>query len=96
MNPNDLLAQQQAFLNQALNQQHQIYWVMIVFWFAGLVVTGWVLYMFYARLRDIASELKKLRIAYESSHLAQPMPRPIQRPEVSPPADEHSRYKPKQ
>jgi hypothetical protein len=94
MNSNDLLAQQQALINQALNQAHQIYWVMIIFWVAGLVVTGWVLYMFYARLRDLANELKKLRIAYESSHSPQTMPRP--RPESPPLADDQSRYKPKQ
>ena len=68
MNPNDLLAQQQAILNQALNQQHQMAWLMIVMYFAGLAVTAWVLYMFYARLRDIADELRKLRVSYGSAH----------------------------
>ena len=68
MNQNDILAQQQALLNQALNQQHHLYWAAALFYVVGLAVTGWVLYMFYARLRDIAHELKKLRIAYESSH----------------------------
>jgi hypothetical protein len=30
-----------------------------------LAVGAWVTYMFYARLRDIADELRKFRIAYE-------------------------------
>ena len=30
-----------------------------------LLVGAFVLYMFYARLRDIAEELRKFRIAYE-------------------------------
>ena len=65
MNPNDMLAQQQAILNQAMqNAQH---WTMaiIIFQIVFLLIGIWVVYMFYARLRDIGQELMKLRIAYE-------------------------------
>ena len=68
MNPNDIIAQQQALLQNAQNLQ-----------FAGLaislavfIVGGWVLYMFYARLRDIADELRKFRIAYEFTQERRP------------------------
>jgi hypothetical protein len=51
MNPNDLIA----------------YWVygVIAIYIAFLLIGAWVVYMFYARLRDIAEELMKLRVAYE-------------------------------
>lgn len=32
---------------------------------ALLLLSGWVIYVFYARLRDIADELRRFRIAYE-------------------------------
>jgi short subunit dehydrogenase-like uncharacterized protein len=64
MNPNDLITQQQA-----LHQNVQ-YWQYagIVIWLASVLVAAWVIYMFYARLRDIADELRKFRIAYEFAH----------------------------
>jgi hypothetical protein len=65
MNPNDILAQQQAIINQAMqNAQH---WTMaiIIFQIVFLLIGAWVIYMFYARLRDIGQELMKLRIDYE-------------------------------
>ena len=40
-------------------------WGVLAFQIAGVLITGWVLYMFYARLRDIAEELIKFRVAYE-------------------------------
>ena len=51
MNPNDLIA----------------YWVygVIAIYIAFLLIGAWVVYMFYARLRDIAEELMNLRVAYE-------------------------------
>jgi hypothetical protein len=61
MNPNDLLAQQQALLQNAQNWQ-SIYLAVCL---ASAVVGAWVLYMFYARLRDIADELRKIRVTYE-------------------------------
>lgn len=91
MNPNDILAQQQAILNQAMqNAQH---WTvaMILFEIAFMLIGAWVIYMFYARLRDIADELRKFRIAYElaedqKARPAQPTP---------PRASDDSRYAPK-
>src|SRR5580658_7618547 len=68
MNPNDIYAQQQAAFNQ-LNQalQHVQYWStgLMVLGLAVFMVQCWVVYLFYARLRDIANELMKFRIAYE-------------------------------
>jgi len=56
-----------------------------------LIVGEWVVYMFYARLRDIADELMQIRIIYQMSEgrkdqAAKPTP---------PPADADSRYAPK-
>ena len=63
MNYNDLPAQQQALLE---------YWQpmgigMLLFFFVGLIASGLIIYLFQARLRDIAVELRKLRIDYEFS-----------------------------
>jgi hypothetical protein len=65
MNPNDLMAQQQAYLNQMLHttQQWQLAYVAIAL--AAFIIHCWVVYMFYARLSDIADELRRLRIAFE-------------------------------
>lgn len=65
MNPNDIFAQQQAMLWQMMVH---VYWPIFVAQVACLAVTGWVIYMFYSRLRDIAVEVKKLRAAYENSN----------------------------
>ncbi|MDD5139165.1 MAG: hypothetical protein PHY43_02765 [Verrucomicrobiales bacterium] len=72
MNPDELAAQQQALLNQAMQAQQQAMhtqqgwvWGMIAVQIALLIIGGWVIYMFYARLRDVAEELMKLRVAYE-------------------------------
>ena len=72
MSPNDILAQQQTLLNQAMQGQQQIMqtqqgwmWIILTIQIIFLLVGGWVVYMFYARLRDIAEELMKLRIAYQ-------------------------------
>jgi hypothetical protein len=76
MNPNDLLAQQQAILNQAMQNQQHVQYAMFAFWLAGLLTTAFVLYMFYARLRDIGQELMKFRIAYEFAHTPETRSRP--------------------
>lgn len=93
MNPNDLFAQQQAMLWQMM---FHVYWPVFIVQFACLAFAGWVIYMFYARLRDIAAELKKLRVAYENSN-----PRPSKSsanqataPE-QPPVNPDTRYMPK-
>jgi threonine/homoserine/homoserine lactone efflux protein len=65
MNPNDLIAQQQAIINQAMQTQQNWVWGMIAIQIAFLLIGAWVVYMFYARLRDIAEELMQLRVAYE-------------------------------
>ena len=55
------------------------------------VVVVFVTYMFYARLRDIADELRKFRIAYEMAD-----DRKTQSAAPAPPrADDDSRYLPK-
>jgi len=65
MNPNDLLAQEQAVINQAT----RMYWRAMAPYFvieiAVFVVGCWVIYMFYARLGNILDEVRKLRIAHE-------------------------------
>ena len=64
MNPNDLIAQQQALLQNAQNWQ----FAYLALSLASAIVGAWVVYMFYARLRDITDELRKFRIAYEFAH----------------------------
>jgi hypothetical protein len=61
----DLMAQQQALLNQAMQHAQNMQYGMLAFWLASLIITAFVIYMFYARLRDIGDELRKFRIAYE-------------------------------
>lgn len=75
MNPNDIYAQQQALLNQAMQNAHQNYLVLLAIQLAALLIGAWVLYMFYARLRDIADELRMLRIAYEMANPPAPKSR---------------------
>jgi len=65
MNPNDLLAQQQAYLNQVMQQNQHWQWGILAIWATGVLVSFGVLYLFYARLRDIADELRKMRILFE-------------------------------
>jgi hypothetical protein len=65
MNPNDIIAQQQAIINQAMQTYQNWVWGMIAIQSGFMLITAWVIYMFYARLRDIAEELMKLRVAYE-------------------------------
>jgi hypothetical protein len=61
MNPNDIYAQQQAIMNHALH----VLGAFLVIYAAMFIFGMFVIYMFYARLRDIADELRKFRIAYE-------------------------------
>ncbi len=91
MNPNDILAQQQAIANQYLQTYQNWFWGMIAIQIVFMLIGAWVIYMFYARLRDIADELRKFRIAYEmaddrKAHASKPTP---------PPAGDDSRYAPK-
>lgn len=93
MNPNDILAQQQALLNQFLHNSQQVLWGALAIQLAAFIIAALVIYMFYARLRDIADELRKFRIAYEFAHS------PTKSREMSnlqsPPTAENSRYQPK-
>ena len=65
MNPNDLMAQQQAYLNQLMQNAHQTQWAMIALWLASMLISFFVIYLFYARLRDIGDELRRIRVLYE-------------------------------
>jgi hypothetical protein len=65
MNPNDLIAQQQAMFNQVMQNYQNWFWGMVAVQIGLMLLSAWVLYMFYARLRDIAEELMKLRVAYQ-------------------------------
>jgi hypothetical protein len=68
MNPNDVLAQQQALLNQAMQNYQHVQYGMSALSLGSFIVAAFVTYLFYARLRDIADEVRKLRIAYEYCH----------------------------
>lgn len=96
MNPNELLAQEQALLNQAMHNSQQLMWGVLTIQVALLILTGWVVYMFYARLRDIADELRKMRVTYE---MAQERTVRGVRPSTAGPADNpftsDTRYMPK-
>jgi|GEM_PF-4871538 hypothetical protein len=72
MNPNDIIAQQQALYEQAIQRMQQYELVMAIFSLGGFLITALVIYMFYARLRDIAEELMKLRVAYEFANPPKP------------------------
>jgi hypothetical protein len=61
MNQNDFLIQLQAQQQNAQNIQIAALLLMV----AGSIIGAWVLFMFYARLRDIADELRKIRVTYE-------------------------------
>ena len=68
MNSNDLLTQQQAYMNQAMQNVQHVQWALLAIWAAGMLISFGVIYLFYARLRDIAYELRAFRIAYEMVH----------------------------
>jgi hypothetical protein len=61
MNPNEI----QALLNQSVQHSQQLMLGALLIQIALLIVGAWVIYMFYARLRDIADELRKIRVTYE-------------------------------
>ena len=45
-----------------LNYQNLLYGMLSVY-AAGFIISAFVIYLFYARLRDIGDELRKFRIA---------------------------------
>ena len=65
MNPNEILAQQQPLLNQYVQHSQQVVLGVLAIQIVLLIFGAWVIYMFYARLRDIADELRKIRVTYE-------------------------------
>jgi hypothetical protein len=67
-NINELIAQQQQMLNQQMQTAHKFQWGMIALSIAGFLISWFVIYLFYARLRDISEELRKLRISYEMAN----------------------------
>ena len=71
MNPNDLLAQQQALMNQYMQNAQHVAIGVIALYLALFILGCWVIYMFYARLRGIEQEIMKFRIAYEFAHTAE-------------------------
>lgn len=52
-------------MNEPLERYYQILFGVAAIQVAMTVLGFWVIYMFYARLRDIADELRKLRVTYE-------------------------------
>jgi hypothetical protein len=95
MNQNDILAQQQALLNQIAERSQHVMWGVLAIQLAFFVLSAWVVYMFYARLRDIADELRNFRISYDFFHSAESKVRRNPRPEAPRPTDDDSRFKPK-
>lgn len=65
MDPNDLMAQQQAYLNQMLHTTQQWQLAYVAIGLGAFIIHCWVVYMFYARLSDIADELRRIRVTYE-------------------------------
>ncbi|MGD0206968.1 MAG: hypothetical protein ABSC89_05105 [Verrucomicrobiota bacterium] len=95
MNPNDIIAQQQAFHDQLLKMAQHDYWSVawpyVVIGSIQLVALGVIALFCYVRLRDIADELRKFRIAFEMAEDRKP-----QSAAPAPPrADDDSRYLPK-
>jgi hypothetical protein len=74
MNPNDALAQQQAIFNQVVQFVHLMQYGFLAFFLVGFIINAVVIYLFYARLRDIGVELRKFRIAYAIAHTPESHP----------------------
>lgn len=85
MNYNDAVAQQQAFLNQAMQNAQHTQLAAIAIWLACFIFSCFVIYLFYARLRDIANELMKFRIAFEFAHSSEKRATPRREPEPASP-----------
>jgi hypothetical protein len=65
MNPNDILQQQQAMLDQMMHRSDQYNLMAIIVWLVLVGISAWVVYMFYRCQRDAADELRKIRVAYQ-------------------------------
>ena len=100
MNPNDIYAQQQALLNQVMQHAQHVLWAFLVIYAAMFIFGMFVIYMFYARLRDIADELRKFRIAYEMAEDRRQPSGSLRKPNPDSPGNPfqeggEERYKPK-
>ena len=100
MNPNDIIAQQQAMLNQAMQHAQQVQWMYLAISAAMFIFGMFVVYLFYARLRDIADELRKFRIAFEMADDRRQPGGSLRKPTPAPPDNPfqeggEERYKPK-
>jgi hypothetical protein len=60
-----ILAQQQQVAQQAIQNAQAFIYMAMAIQLVLFMLGCWVVYMFYARLRDIGDELQKFRIAYE-------------------------------
>lgn len=71
--------------------------IQLVVWLAMLALSIFVVYMFYARLRDIADELRKIRFNYEFDlqRTAKDAARPPSTASQENPFASESRYTPK-
>jgi len=76
MIPNDLLAQFAAQQDALIQQAKWLLWWSALLWLAAASLNAFVIYMFYARLRDISQELMRFRIAYEMAEHRKLPPRP--------------------
>jgi len=86
---NQLQAQQQAVFQNAQHIQYASVALSLGIFIVGLIV----LHMFYARLRDIANELRLIRITFEESLKRKASPAPL--PSISDRGSDDSRYMPK-
>ena len=50
-----------------MQRAQQTNYIAIAIWLMMLAIIAWVVYMFYARLSDIAAELRKIRITYQGT-----------------------------
>ena len=75
MDLNNVVAQQQALLNQFIQNAQHTQYGLLALGLAWIIIGGLVLYAFYARLRGIEQELMKFRIAYEFSYTPEPRTR---------------------
>ncbi len=92
MNPND-----QALINQMLHNLQQWTWGFLAIQVVMVIAGGWVIYMFYARLRDIADELRKIRVRYEmeQDQAARARTQTTAASSVGNPVSDDARYMPK-
>jgi type II secretory pathway component PulC len=100
MNPNDILQQQQAMIDQMMHRAEQMSIVMMFVSLIGTAISAWILYMFYRCLRDTADELAKIRIICEFMSARQvssiKKAESFGAPKENPFASDQDKYKPKE